>query len=257
MGFDLQNISFAYGPQAVLDSISMTLEPGRFYGIVGPNGCGKTTLLDLMVRHRLPATGKIRYNQKELGAYSRRELSREIALVPQNFYINFPYTAREIVMMGRYPYIPRFARPGPEDHATVEQIMETTGTLAFSNRRITDLSGGERQRIVFARALAQDTPVLILDEATSNLDINYTLSLLKVVRQRMQTGCRTVVAVLQDVNLAAMFCDELIFMQQGRLFTRGATETVLNPDTLKAVFNVDTDVVYNQFSESRQVVFKK
>ncbi len=210
-----------------------------------------------MVRHRLPAAGTIRYKEKALESYSRRELAREIALVPQNFYINFPYTAREIVMMGRYPYIPRFAWPGPEDHAAVEGVMEKTGTLAFSNRQITDLSGGERQRIVFARALAQDTPVLILDEATSNLDINYTLGLLKVVRRRMQVGNRSVVAVLQDINLAAMFCDELIFMQQGRLFTRGATESVLNPDTLKAVFNVETDIAYNQFSESRQVVFKR
>ena len=257
MGFDLQGVSFAYGPKMVLDSISIALEPGCFYGVIGPNGCGKTTLLDLMVRHRLPVAGAIRYKQKGLGAYSRRELSREIALVPQNFYINFPYTAREIVMMGRYPYIPRFARPGPDDHAAVEGIMEKTGTLEFSDRRITDLSGGERQRIVFARALAQDTPVLILDEATSNLDINHTLGLLKVVRRRMQAGNRTVVAVLQDINLAAMFCDELIFMQQGQLFTRGATDTVLNPDTLKAVFDVDTDIAYNHFAESRQVVFKK
>jgi len=257
MGFDLRDISFAYGPKEVLRSISITLEPGRFYGVIGPNGCGKTTLLDLMVRLRQPAAGEIQYNRKGLDAYSRRWLSREIALVPQNFYINFPYTAREIVMMGRYPYIPRFAQPGPQDHAAVDSIMEKTGTLAFRNRRITDLSGGERQRIVFARALAQDTPVLFLDEATSNLDINHTLSLLKVVRRRMQSGERTVVAVLQDINLAAMYCDELIFMQQGRIFKRGATERVLNPDTLKAVFNVDADIAFNAFSESRQVVFKK
>jgi iron complex transport system ATP-binding protein len=256
MGFHLQDISFAYGPKEILKSISLQLAPGRFYGVVGPNGSGKTTLLDLMVRHRLPAAGKIQYKDKALGSYPRRVLSREIALVPQNFYINFPYTAREIVMMGRYPYIPRFARPGPEDLDVVERIMAQTETLAFSDRSITELSGGERQRIVFARALAQDTAVLILDEATSNLDINHTLSLLKVVRRRMQTGDRTVVAVLQDINLAAMFCDELIFMKQGRIFTRGATEQVLNPGTLKDVFHVEADIAFNTFSESRQVVFK-
>ncbi len=257
MGFNLQNISFAYGSKRVLSSISLTIEPGRFYGIIGPNGCGKTTLLDLMIRHRLPVEGAITYNRRDLAGYSKRDLSRQIALVPQNFYINFPYTAREIVMMGRYPYIPRFSAPAPEDHAVVDSIMEKTGTVDFRRRRITDLSGGERQRVVFARALAQDTPVLMLDESTSNLDINYTLNLLGIVRRRVLAEKRTAVAVLQDINLAAMFCDELIFMKQGQIFIHGATDTVLNRETLRSVFNVEAQIAFNDFSESTQVVFRK
>jgi iron complex transport system ATP-binding protein len=257
MGFDLQGLSFSYGPKKVLNSISVTIEPGRFYGIIGPNGCGKTTLLDLMIRHRLPAEGTITYNTRDLADYSKRELSRQIALVPQNFYINFPYTAREIVMMGRYPYIPRFSAPAPEDHNMVESIMEKTGTVDFRRRRITDLSGGERQRIVFARALAQDTPVLMLDESTSNLDINYSLNLLGIVRRRVLTDKRTAVAVLQDINLAAMFCDELIFMKQGQIFIQGETDAVLNRDTLKSVFNVEAHIAFNEYSGSRQVAFRK
>jgi iron complex transport system ATP-binding protein len=109
MPFDLNGVSFSYSEKAVIDDISMSFAPGRFCGIIGPNGCGKTTLLDLLAKHRQPTSGRITYNGKDLRSYSIKELSKEIALVPQNFYINFPFTVKEVVMMGRYPHIPRFS----------------------------------------------------------------------------------------------------------------------------------------------------
>lgn len=257
MAFEIKNISFYYGAKKVIDNLSISLETGRFYGIVGPNGCGKTTLLDLLVNFRQPSSGIIFYNGKELSKFSKKDLSKQISLVPQNFYINFPFTAKEIVMMGRYPHIPRFSRPSAIDIQTVNTIMAQTFSSEFDDRFITQLSSGERQRVVFARSLAQDTPVLMLDEATSNLDITHTLSLLNIAAKKVHEQKATVIAVLHDINLAALFCDDLIFMKQGRIATYGKIENVLNEINIKMVFNADAKVYYEPYSESKQVVFKK
>jgi len=257
MPFELNHISFNYADRRVIDDISLALVPGKFYGIIGPNGSGKTTMLDLLARHRLPDEGDISYQGKSLSSFSKKELSKKIALVPQNFYINFPFTVEQIVMMGRYPHIPRFSAPSADDLNILQSVMQLTEINEFANRYITELSGGERQRVVFARALAQDTPVLILDEATSNLDINFSINLLNIAEQRVRTKENTVVAVMQDINLAAGYCDYLIFMSGGKIATHGDTRSVLNPETLRAVFNIEAKVYEESYSRSLQVVFRK
>ena len=257
MSFELNHISFQYAHRKVIDDISLVLTPGKFYGIIGPNGSGKTTLLDLLARHRIPDEGDIFYQGRALSSFSKKELSRKLALVPQNFYINFPFTVKEIVMMGRYPHMPRFAAPSSDDLDILQQVMQLTEINVFADRFITELSGGERQRVVFARALAQDTPVLILDEATSNLDINFSINLLNIAEQRVKTKSHTVVAVMQDVNLAAGYCDYLTFMSDGKIAAHGATDTVLTPETLRTVFDIEAKVYHESYSTSLQVVFKK
>lgn len=257
MPFELSNISFYYAERKVIDHISIAFTPGKFYGIIGPNGSGKTTMVDLLSKHRLPDSGNISYNGRSLASYSKKKLSKEIALVPQNFYINFPFTVKEIVMMGRYPHIPRFAAPLQEDLRAVQEVMELAKITDFADRYVTELSGGERQRVVFARALAQDTSVLILDEATSNLDINFSINLLNIAEQKVRQSGNTVIAVMQDINLAAVYCDHLVFMSHGRIAAHGATRNVLNPETLRSVFNIETKVYQESYSESLQVVFRK
>jgi ABC-type cobalamin/Fe3+-siderophores transport system ATPase subunit len=257
MPFELTGVSFSYSEKKVIDDISMSFDPGMFCGIIGPNGCGKTTLLDLLAKHRRPTAGRIAYKGRDLGTYSAKELSKEIALVPQNFYINFPFTVEEVVMMGRYPHIPRFSAPSAEDVNIVQDIMEKTEVSEFTDRFINELSGGERQRVVFARALAQGTQVLILDEATSNLDINHSISLLNICERRMKQQGKTIISVMQDINLAAVYCDYLVFMSGGRIAIHGATRDVLNPGTMRQVFNVDAKVYAESYSDSLQVVFKK
>lgn len=257
MPFELDAITFYYSDKKVIDDFSISFEPAKFYGIIGPNGSGKTTILDLLAGHRQPTSGKIHYRGRTLASYSKLELSKEIALVPQNFYINFPFTVKEIVMMGRYPHIARFAAPSADDWQVVRQVMDKSEIVDFADRYVTELSGGERQRVVFARALAQNTAVLILDEATSNLDINYSLSLLNLAAGGVRAEAKTVIAVLQDINLAAAYCDDLIFMSKGRLVDHWPVRKILSPEIIESVFNVDAKVCFDNYSDSLQVVFRK
>ena len=257
MGFHLENVSFSYGDKPVIRDLSAELRPGRFYTIVGPNGSGKTTLLDLISGHQRPDAGTIHYKGDPLDRYSRKNLSREMALVPQNYHINFPFTVEEVVMMGRYPHIPRFSPPSAEDLSRVETVMEQTGISRMADRFISELSGGERQRVIFARALAQGTPVLMLDEATANLDIRHIIRLLNLTAESVRTENKTVVAVMQDVNLAAMFSDELVFMKDGAIVAHGPVETVLTSDVIQEVFSVSAKVYFEPYTDARQVAYKR
>lgn len=254
--FELDRVSFAYGDKPALHELTVSLAPGRFYGLVGPNGCGKSTLLDLLMGTKRPLAGSARFAGRHLREYSRRELAAKLALVPQDFTINFAFTVLEVVLMGRHPYLPRFGSVSAADLTKAEQAMASIGISDFRDRYVTELSGGEKQRVVVARALAQDTPVLMLDEATSNLDIGHTLEIMNVARQRVRQEGATIIAVIHNLNLAAAYCDELIFMQEGRIVAGGPTATVLTAETIQAVFGVEAQVTADPFCNALQVSFR-
>ena len=254
--FDLDQVDFAYAQESVLGDISLSLEPGSFYGLLGPNGSGKTTLLDLLFGHKRASKGCISFQGRNILTYSQRELARQMALVPQTDQINFPFAVQEVVAMGRYPHLSRFQALSAQDLDLVDEVMDQAGIAHLRARPVTTLSGGEKQRTIFARALAQNTPVLLLDEATSNLDIKHGLQLMGLTLHLVQNQGLTVVSVFQDLNLAAAFCHQLIFLRQGKLHTWGRTEEVLNSQTLAEVFEVRAEVRVDEAMGYRHVIMR-
>jgi iron complex transport system ATP-binding protein len=253
--YRMNGLCFAYGRSRVLHDIDLSLAEGRFYGIVGPNGCGKSTLLDLMAGIKRPEQGTITFREVPLASYGKRELARHLALVPQEVDCGFGYSVEEVVLMGRHPHRPRFAAPGEDDWAAVEGAMERIGILPLRHRQTTTLSGGQKQRTVVARALAQDTAVLLFDEATSSLDIKYTLHIFNLVRRLVRDEGRTAIAVVHNLNLAAAYCDELLFIKDGRVVCHGPSEETMTAANIASVFDVAAQVSIDPYSNTRQVSF--
>jgi iron complex transport system ATP-binding protein len=255
MGYTLKDVCFTYESQAVFSGLSLEIRSGCFYGVLGPNGSGKTTLLDLITGHLPPRSGDILLNGRRLDDFKAGELAKKCALVPQDFRVNFPFTVAQVVMMGRYPHLGRFSAPGAKDRELVAQAMAATGINDFSHRHVTELSGGERQRVVFARALAQNPACLILDEATSNLDIRHTLALMTLAADRVNDNGLTVISVMQDLNLAARFCQSLLFLKHGRVVAHGPVEQVFSASVIQEVFDVPSSVYFDETIRCKQVVF--
>jgi ABC-type cobalamin/Fe3+-siderophores transport system ATPase subunit len=243
--YSVENCSFRYGSTEILTALNFKLYPGKFYGLIGPNGSGKSTLINLLMAARHPCSGRIQFKNEAIKSYKHRTLAQLISFVPQDISIGFDFSVYDIVLMGRHPHIPRFHRPSHKDLKIVNDVLDLLDIAHVRNRPVTQLSGGEKQRVIVARALAQNTEVLMLDEATSNLDIEHTIEILRVLRKRVDTSGRTIIAALHDLNLAAAFCDELLVLKNTVLHSSGPVQTVLTTALLEDVFSVQAKVFYN------------
>lgn len=252
----MEHIHFYHGDTQVLKDVNCRFSPGRFYAVLGPNGSGKTTLLDLMCGFRTPEKGRVFLGNDLVASLARRRVAQTISLVSQSYEINFPFLVKEVVMMGRHPHIDRFSHPSRADSLAVQKAMEVTGITHLENRHITELSGGEKQRCVFARALCQDARVLLLDEAFSSMDIHHSFHLLGLLKKAVRKDNKTVIAVLHDINLAAGFSDEMVFLKNGEITAMGNTDDVLTRETIQTVFNMKSKVEYNAYVQAIQAYFK-
>jgi iron complex transport system ATP-binding protein len=248
----VDHIDVRYGDLTVLKRIFLDVAPGTFFGIIGPNGSGKTTLIKAMSRILPPSEGAVFLGENELSTYSFRDLAREIGVVPQETTINFDFTVRDVVLMGRHPYIRRMGSERQQDLDIVNRAMELTNTLHFADRSINEISGGERQRVIIARALAQQPNILLLDEPTSHLDINHQTEILNIISNLK--GSVTIVGVFHDLNLAAHFCDILIMLDEGKIVAQGTPKTVLTRENLNAVFHINAIVRTNPVTQKPYII---
>ncbi|MDI3502560.1 MAG: cobalamin transport system ATP-binding protein [Archaeoglobi archaeon] len=243
---EIRGLSAGYGERIVLRDVSLEVQKGELVCIIGPNGSGKTTLIRAIGGFADVYEGEILLDGESLTEMSLRERAKRIAVVPQNTYIEFPYKAKEVVMMGRTPYISRFHRESTEDVRAVEEAMRLTGTHELRERRIDELSGGERQRVVIARALAQKPKVLLMDEPTAHLDINYQIEIFSLINRLKDS--MGVLCSIHDLNLASEFSDRMLMIHKGRIFAEGSPEEVLTERNIRKVFGMSSKVSRNPFT---------
>lgn len=233
----LDNLTLAYGDRTVLTGVSLEVAAGDFVGLIGPNACGKSTLLKAVSRILRPAAGRVLVDGRDVWReMTLLETARTVAVVPQDFPVNFPFTVEETVALGRTPYVSRLRGEQPRDLARAREAMRATGTLGLKDRVLPELAGGERQRVILAKALAQEPRLLLLDEPTSHLDINHQVEILDLLLGLNRSGGLTVAIVLHDLNLASIYCDYLYLLGGGGLVARGRPQEVLTAENLELVY---------------------
>jgi len=250
---ELKEVSFAYDGPLVIDGLSFVAKAGEFLGVIGPNGSGKTTLLRLLSRVIRPRSGEVLLSGERIGRLSQREVARMVAVVPQETAVYFPFTAREVVLMGRSPHLGPFEIEGPRDLETCEKAMALTDTLHLADRIIVELSGGEKRRVIIARALAQEPRILLLDECATFLDIRHKLEIFEIVKRLNQEQGLTVISVEHDLNMAARYAQRLLLLHQGRAFALGSPQEVITVKNIQEVFKAIVSIVQEERTRAPQI----
>jgi len=242
----VQGVEFGYKSVPVLEDVGFSADAGEVVGILGPNGSGKTTLLKCMNKALTPKAGTVLVDDRDVSVLPRKEIAKEMGVVPQNSGVNFPFTALEIVMMGRGPNLRRFEMEGEGDIKIVKRAMLATDVIGLAARPMTELSGGERQRVIIARALAQTPKILLLDEPTLHLDVNHQLEILDMVRKLAKKDNLTVVMVSHDLNMAARYCDKLLLLHEGKVLAAGKVPEVMTTENMEKVFKIRAVATYDE-----------
>lgn len=250
----INNLNFSYGKNIILDDISLTIPKGSFISIIGPNGSGKSTLLKNIAKNLEPNSGEIWIESLNLLQMPIGDLAKKMAVVPQTFQVDFPFSALDTVLMGRTPFLKRFQTEGEKDYAMAKWAMELTNTWHLKDRSVTEVSGGELQRIVIARALTQEPKIILLDEPTAHLDIQHQMELLELLQSLNKTTGLTVVTVLHDLNQASQFSEEIIMMKEGKIFATGKTSEVLNVDNIRTVYEMDVLLAENPLNQKFNII---
>jgi len=239
---EMQNVWLGYGRKVVLKDITFQVKPGEMVGLIGPNGCGKSTIIRTLSRIISPLSGRIFLGGENVARISRRDLARLIGVVPQMPLLPSAFTAFEIVLMGRNPHLDLFQYEGPKELAIAWRAMEKTGTQSLAGRRVSELSGGEIQCLLIARVLAQETKAILLDEPTANLDIGHQVEILDLIKNLCLENKLAVLAALHDLNLASQYCDRLVLINDGRIHAEGTPREVITARNIEDVYGAESCV---------------
>jgi len=253
-GLEARDLTSGYKDEEIIKDISLKVKPREILGILGPNGSGKTTLLRTLSRVLKPKKGLVLLDGKDIYNLTQRDVAKSLGFLPQIQNITFGFKAFEIVLMGRNPYLKGFQWESDRDFKVVKEAMMATNTWHLAERDINELSGGERQRVFLARALAQEPDILLLDEPTAHLDLSHQLEIMDLVKSLCKERGLAVISVFHDFNLAARYCDNIILMKDGRIYSYGKVDKVLNEKNIREVFKVEVLVKTHPITNTLYVI---
>lgn len=238
----LKNISYKNGNNEILKGLNIEFKKGQFYIIVGPNGSGKTTVLKTIIKNIVPSKGYIELEGNNLKNIKARNLASRLSYIPQNTNVDIEFTCYDLVMMSRNYKLKTFQSESKKDKDIVIDAMKKMEVLHLKDKAITEISGGEKQRVILARAIAQETSSIILDEPISNLDIKHQILVMEYLKKLREEG-KTIITVLHDLNFALNYADYGILVSKGKVFSQGKIEDVITPKTIKEVYGVDSEII--------------
>lgn len=250
----VENLTVSYGPRLVLHKVSLEVRSGEVLALIGPNGAGKSTLVRAVSGVIPLLGGKIRTNGEDLAALPPMQRARYLAVVPQAVSLPPAFTVWETAMMGRTPYLNFLGQASASDEERVQHALERVAALDLAERRVGELSGGEQQRVLLARALAQSTPILLLDEPTAHLDLQYQVNLMETVRQLAHCDGLAVLIALHDLNLAARYADRVALLVAGEIKAVGTPRQVLTPDLISVAYHLPVSVIPHPFADAPLVL---
>lgn len=248
------NLSCGYAGHEVIKGISLNIKNGDFVGIIGKNGVGKTTFLKSLSGLIKPFSGNIFIDDIDIYKIKKSVLAKKIAFMPQTMQFDFPFTVKDFIMFGRYPYMNIFKHASGKDFNIVRETMAFTGVTEFAERNISELSGGEKQKVLMAQTLSQGTDIIALDEPTAHLDIGSQSSIFKILRMLNQKYNKTIITTIHDLNLAGEFCSHLILIDGGKVFNNGTCDEVLNYRDIEKVYDAKVVVKTNPVSQKPVVI---
>jgi ABC-type cobalamin/Fe3+-siderophores transport system ATPase subunit len=251
-----KSLHLAYGEKRVLTDVSLELVPGQLLGLIGPNGSGKTSLIRCLSGILKPEIGSVSLGGRDITALTEQERARSIAVVPQSAQLPPTFTVFESVALGRTPHLSWLGRLGSHDLEVIDRAMQASEIADLSDRRTNELSGGEQQRVLLARALAQDCPILLLDEPTAHLDLHHQVNLLTLVRRMAHEQNLAVLVAMHDLNLASLYADHLVLLVDGQIRAAGSPKQVLTTEILQNAYQVPLQVHLNPQHGSPWVVLQ-
>lgn len=244
---EIKNLNFSFGKRKILNDISMIINTEKLTAIIGPNGCGKSTLLQNVLGFLKSESGYIELFNENTKGFSQKKKAQKMSFVPQKSRLQSPVTVHDFTLLGRLPHLKNaFDGYTYEDHKFTSEILEKMHLTKFVDRLAISLSGGEFQMVLLARALVQNTKIMILDEPTSALDLNHSVAIMKRIKKEIKENGITALMVLHDLNLASLFCDEIIMMKDGKVFKRGTPKEVITRENLMSVYQLDSNIHYTE-----------